>query len=121
MPVKYNTTVTTVGELAAEFVSAGILIFFGPDAPEELWEAAIITETAELEADIIRGDVISIGGVDHPVLSVGPVANDNLRNLGHLVIKFNGLDESELPGDVSLPVGPAPVINPGTRIVIEGN
>jgi PTS system glucitol/sorbitol-specific IIA component len=115
---KYRTTVTSVGEMAAEFAAEGILVFFGPDAPEELHEFAIITEHATLGAPVAPGDVVRVGGVGFPVLCVGPVANDNLSSLGHLVVKFNGLTEPELPGDVSLPAVQAPVIEPGTEIEI---
>jgi PTS system glucitol/sorbitol-specific IIA component len=120
MVVKYQTTVTWVGEFAAEFAAEGILVFFGPDAPEELHEFAILTEPAGLVAPVVAGDAVEIDGARFPVLCVGSVANDNLANLGHLVVKFNGLEEPELPGDVSLPAVAAPVIEPGSAVSIEG-
>ena len=55
-----------------------------------------------------------------PVLAVGTVANENLRNLGHLVLKFNGLSEAEMQGDVNVPEGAIPEIVPGTEIQITG-
>jgi glucitol/sorbitol PTS system EIIA component len=118
MTTKYHTTVTSVGEMAAEFAAEGILVFFGPDAPEELHEFAIITTAAELAAPIEVGDTVHIGEIGFPVLSVGAVANDNLAGLGHLVVKFNGLTEPELPGDVSLPAVGVPEIVAGTEVSI---
>lgn len=118
MTTKYHTTVTSVGEMAAEFAAEGILVFFGPDAPEELHEFAIITTASELSAPLEAGDVVQIADVEFPVLCVGPVANENLAGLGHLVVKFNGLTEPELPGDVSLPAVAAPVVSAGTEILI---
>ncbi|MGF1665887.1 MAG: PTS glucitol/sorbitol transporter subunit IIA [Acidimicrobiia bacterium] len=118
MTTKYHTTVTSVGEMAAEFAAEGILVFFGPDAPEELHEFAIITTAAELAAPVEIGDTVHIDKAEFPVLSVGAVANDNLAGLGHLVVKFNGLTEPELPGDVSLPAVGAPEITAGTVILI---
>jgi glucitol/sorbitol PTS system EIIA component len=118
MTVKYETITTSVGEMAAEFAAEGILVFFGPDAPEELHDFAILTEASGLASPIEPGDVVEIGGSAFPVVSVGSVANDNLAGLGHLVVKFNGLSEPELPGDVSLPAVPAPPIEVGTRIRI---
>lgn len=118
MTTKYHTTVTSVGEMAAEFAAEGILVFFGPDAPEELHEFAIITTAAELTAPVEVGDTVHVGDAGFPVLSVGPVANENLAGLGHLVVKFNGLTEPELPGDVSLPAVGAPEITAGTEILI---
>lgn len=64
------------------------------------------------------GDTVHIDKAEFPVLSVGAVANDNLAGLGHLVVKFNGLTEPELPGDVSLPAVGAPEIAAGTEILI---
>ena len=116
--VKYQTTVTKVGEMAAEFAAEGILVFFGPQAPEELHDFAIITTAAELGSPVERGDSVRIDEEEFPVLCVGPVANENLSGLGHLVVKFNGLTEPELPGDVSLPEVQAPLLGVGTEISI---
>ena len=119
MTITYQTTVTGVGQLAAEFADEGILVFFGSDAPEELHEFAILTDHSGPPARPVRaGDEVEIAGARFLVLCVGPVANDNLAGLGHLVVKFNGLTEPELPGDVSLPAVPAPTIEPGTVIRI---
>lgn len=118
---KYHTTVTSVGEMAGEFAEGGILVFFGPAAPEELHEFAIITEAAELRADVAPGDVLWVGDAEFGVVSVGALANSNIAELGHLVVKFNGLTEPELPGDVSVPSVPAPTVEAGTIIrITEG-
>lgn len=118
MTLKYQTTVTSIGEMASEFSAEGILVFFGPDAPEELHEFAIITGSAELHAPVETGDTVEIDAERFPVLCVGPVANENLGNLGHLVVRFNGLTEPELPGDVSLPAVEAPKLVVGSIITI---
>jgi len=120
MKVKYHTIVTGVGEMAAEFADAGILVFFGPDAPEELHEFAILTEASKLFANVEVGDIVVIGEAQYPTLCVGPIANQNVAHLGHLVVKFNGLLVPELPGDIILPAVPAPAVKPGTVIEILG-
>ena len=120
MNVKYETTVTAVGPMAVEFAAEGILVFFGTDAPEELHDFAILHEHTPNDHDVVAGDTLEIGGVDFTVTGVGDVANDNLRNLGHLVVKFNGLAETELPGEVSVTEGHAPTIEPGIVIRIKG-
>lgn len=118
---KYQATVTTVGEMAGEFAEGGILVFFGPAAPEELHEFAIITDAAELLSDVVPGDRLWVGEDAFPVVSVGALANTNIAELGHLVVKFNGLTEPELPGDVSVPEVPAPTVEPGIVIrITEG-
>ena len=118
---KYRTTVTAVGEIAGEFAEGGILVFFGPAAPEELHEFAIITDAAELRAAVEPRDVLWIADEQFPVVSIGDLANSNIAELGHLVVKFNGLNEPELPGDVSVPAVPAPTVEAGTVIrITEG-
>lgn len=118
MRVKYETTVTAVGPMAVEFAAEGILVFFGTNAPEELHEFAILHEHTPNEEDVIPGDKLAIDESEFTVTGVGDVANDNLRNLGHLVVKLNGLTETELPGEVSVTAGDAPNIEPGTDIRI---
>ena len=122
MRVKYETTVTAVGPMAVEFAAEGILVFFGTNAPEELHEFAILHEHTPNDEDVVPGDTLAIDESEFAVTGVGDVANDNLRNLGHLVVKLNGLTETELPGEVSVTAGDAPTIEPGTRIrIIAGD
>jgi PTS system glucitol/sorbitol-specific IIA component len=121
MTVKYETTVTQVGPMAVEFAAEGILVFFGTDAPEELHDFAILHQHTPNEDDVVPGDRLEIDGLVFMVTGVGDVANDNLRNLGHLVVKFNGLTQTELPGEVSVTEGEPPAIEPGTIIrITEG-
>ncbi len=117
---KYEATVSSVGETAAVFAAEGILVFFGPDAPEELHEFAIITDLGQLQGEVEVGDDLTVADHLFPIVGVGAVANQNLASLGHLVVKFNGLAETELPGDVSVGSQPAPVIEPGVRVAIFG-
>lgn len=115
---KYRMTVVSIGELAQEFLAEGIMVFFGTNAPEELQEHSIVHEHGELAADVVPGDTVVIDGNRFEVLAVGPVANGNLRNLGHLVLKFNGLTEPEMDGDVTVAETELPSVTIGTQIQI---
>jgi len=53
--VKYKATVLEIGPLVTEFIDAGILVFFGETAPQELKEFSIIHDGKELKADIVPG------------------------------------------------------------------
>lgn len=118
---KYTARITSIGELAGEFINEGILVFFSNTAPEELHEHAVVHDCTDPQTEEVKvGDTVSIGGHDFPVLAVGPVANDNLRSLGHLVLKFNGLSEPEMQGDVNVPEGEIPAIAPGSQLTITG-
>lgn len=100
--LKYRAKVTHIGELVTEFIDAGILVFFGEQAPQELRDFSIIHDGKELKADLEKGDVLYLDHVPYEILSIGPVANQNFANLGHLVVKFNGALEPEMPGDVTV-------------------
>ena len=118
---KYYARVTAIGELAGEFIAEGILVFFSNTAPEELQEHAVVHDRAEGQtADVQVGDTIRLGEHRFPVLAVGAVANENLRNLGHLVLKFNGMNEAEMQGDVNVPEVPIPEIGINTELEIIG-
>lgn len=118
---KYAARVTSIGELAGEFIAEGILVFFSSTAPEELQEHAVVHDNSDGQTDDVQvGDTIRIGDHRFPVLAVGTVANENLRNLGHLVLKFNGLQEAEMQGDVNVPEEAIPEIAPGTELEIIG-
>jgi PTS system glucitol/sorbitol-specific IIA component len=86
---KYAATVTYVGPLAGEFLAEQIVVLFGQNAPEELAEFSIIHDGVTLTAPFVAGDRVTLDRQPYVILAVGEVANDNLANLGHLVLKFN--------------------------------
>jgi PTS system glucitol/sorbitol-specific IIA component len=113
--VKYTARITGIGPLLSEFTEAGVLVFFGPNAPEELTEFAVIHDGQFLAEPVVAGDVFSIGGERYRVLAVGAVANQNLAALGHFIIKFNGATEPEMPGDICAEARSLPVLAVGMR------
>lgn len=123
MTTRLDTTVTGVGEMAGEFFDAEIMVLFGEDAPPELLDVAVVHRPEGDVRPVLVGDTITISGSNEStmaVLAVGDVVNENLRNLGHLVMKRNGQDIASLPGDLCCTEGPIPLIQPGDRIVIHG-
>lgn len=117
---KYHATIQSVGELAGEFIAEGILVFFATTAPEELQETALVHDcTDKPAAPVEPGDRVRLDHHAYRVLAVGTVANANLENLGHLVLKFNGLTEPEMEGDVTLAALPVPDLGPGSTLTIE--
>ena len=118
--IKYQAKVTEIGPLVTEFIEAGILVFFGEGAPPELVEFSIIHDGKNLEKDLEAGDVIHIDKEVFKILAVGEVANENFRNLGHLIIKFNGKSKVELPGDVCVEQKKVPGVEVGSSLEIIG-
>ena len=117
--IKYQGKILSIGPLVEEFTKAGILVFFGEDAPDELLEFSIIHDAKDLKEPLAIGDNVSINHEKFRVLAVGDVANINLGNLGHLILKINGDDTARLPGDVNLEEKPIPEIRVGMEIKIE--
>ena len=116
--VKYEMRVVEIGPLVPEFVEAKILVFFKVGAPPELAEFSILHEPGDFFTDVETGDHIIVGENDYQVTAVGEVANKNIRDLGHLIMKANGRSEPELPGDVCVEDKELPPISVGTVIRI---
>ena len=118
--VRYDTVVTAVGSMVSEFVAAGVLVWFGEGAPEELHDFSVLHRPTVTAGGVEPGDEVRLGDTVLTVLAVGPVANDNLVNLGHLDLKASGETEPPLPGDVCVDKVPLPEVRPGTRLTITG-
>ena len=116
--VKYEARVTGIGPLVAEFSDSHILVLFREGAPEELAEFSILHDGVVLHAPLTPGDTIALDDTTFGVLAVGDVANSNLANLGHLVMKFNGETAPEMPGDVCIEARPIPPLQIGSRLRI---
>lgn len=117
--VKFEGQVTAVGPYVVEFIESKILVLFGESVPEELVEFSIL-HNGRLIAPLMEGDTLYLDTKQYRVLAVGLIANDNLASLGHVVLKFNGLLEPEMPGDICLEVRDIPVITTGTVLRVEG-
>lgn len=116
---KYETKVTKLGPVTQDFIAEGILVFFQMNVPDELAEIAILHTHNQLQQEVVAGDKLIIDDQPLTILCVGEVANENLANLGHFVVKFNGLTQPEMPGDISVPSDvPVPHIAPGTIVKI---
>ena len=112
--IRYATVVTQVGPLVQDFVEKGLLVFFGENAPAELHDFSVLHRPDVQSGGLSVGDVIVLDGHHFPILAVGSVANDNLVNLGHIDLKFNGQSTPPLAGDVCLPKTTPPNLRPGS-------
>lgn len=116
--IKYEMRVVEIGPLVSEFVEAKILVFFKTGAPPELAEFSILHEPSDFFMDVQVGDRILFGQDSYEIKAVGDVANKNIRELGHLIMKCNGLTTAELPGDVCVEDKELPSIKVGTVVRI---
>ena len=109
MTVIYQTTITRIGASATDALSDQMLITFREGAPADLEE----------KGELHPGLQFTLGQHRYPVTAVGSVAEDNLRELGHVTLRFDGLNEAEFPGTVHV-AGPVPDdIAPGSVLKFE--
>ena len=118
--LKLRSRVVSIGDAVEEFRSAGVLVFFQEGAPDELAEFSVLHAATINLATVAPGDSLRLGAETFDVLAVGDVANENLANLGHLVVKANGRTELEMLGDVCVDAKPLPHLNVGDEIEILG-
>lgn len=97
----WTTTVTRIGTDAQEMFDAGVLILFAEPVPPALGDVSVVhTPLAAPTREIQVGDVFVVAGREHPVEEVGEKATENLRELGHVVLYLNTVDQKLLPGAV---------------------
>lgn len=116
MKTVYESTFVAIGGCAAEALDDHFLITFGEGAPGDIADYCFIHRPEHRgDAPFVAGAVISIGTQNWPVTAVGDVAEVNLRELGHITVKFDGATAAEFPGTVHV-AGQTPAgIEPGQK------
>ncbi|HEM6629458.1 TPA: PTS glucitol/sorbitol transporter subunit IIA [Citrobacter farmeri] len=107
MTVIYQTTITRIGQSAPDALCDQMLITFREGAPADIEEFCFIHCHGELNGPLQPGARFELGQHRYPVTAVGSVAEQNLRELGHITLRFDGLSEAEFPGTVHV-AGPVP-------------
>ncbi len=103
--MKYRATITSWGPDALGFLEeegCHFLIIFNEDAPPELAEIAVLHTKAELTADPVVGDTLTLCGKTFKITAIGDEALHTLRQLGHCTLTFTGGSEPERPGCIML-------------------
>lgn len=122
METIYLTEITELGPEVPEFLETGLLILFKAGAPPELAEMSALHEPESLrEEPPAVGDILAIGNQELRITAVGEKAWKNVRELGHVVLKFNGQDQTELPGEIYVEEtdGLSKLFQPGARMEIK--
>ena len=114
----YSSKIVRLGEQSGLFLAEGIVVFFGDNAPEELQDVAVVHKLNPVNGEIVVGTTIELSGETLKVTAIGQVANENFKNLGHLVLKLDSAEEAALPGDVSCSYSKIPEIVLGDTINI---
>jgi PTS system glucitol/sorbitol-specific IIA component len=115
----YSTTVQELGVNVHSFKEAKMLIMFNENAPEELREYCILHRGNELTDTVQAGDIFRLGSAEYKVVYVGSEVQKNLKNLGHITLRFNANEEGEgLEGSLYLEDKPIVDVVPGDEISI---
>lgn len=107
MSVIYQTTITRIGECATNALVDRMLITFREGAPADVEAFCFIHCHGDLQGVLQPGALFELGEKRYPVTAVGEVAELNLRELGHITLRFDGKTEAEYPGTVHVD-GPVP-------------
>ena len=102
MSVQFKTRVTAVGPEVADLAEGGVVILFADGAPPELAEVSILHSVDGEPSDAIPplGSVIQIGDVSAKITGIGDYAWQKVKDIGHVVITFNGANKVERPGEI---------------------
>ncbi len=121
MTMLYRTEVTRIGEYASDALSDHMMILFNDNAPADVADYCFIHPHAALTGTILPGANLVLAGLRYPVTAVGDVVNQNLAELGHITIRFDGGDVAEYPGTVHVQGTCPDALATGIEIIFEMN
>ena len=98
----YNVEIIKVGECAAEALSDDMLILFNDSVPTDAAEYCFVHNHDALKGDIVVGGNVVIDGSAYPITAVGDAVNQNLGNLGHITLRFDGAENADFVGSLHL-------------------
>lgn len=91
----YSTTVKAQGPMAKDFIGEKMIILFNENAPAELAEFCVTHTGNKLTDTIEKGDILEISGQQYTIVEVGNQVQKNLKDLGHIALRFNNNEEGE--------------------------
>ncbi len=96
----FDSEVVSVGREVSEFVATHLVILFGEGVPAELADVSVVHHSRFIDRGpvLIAGNSIELGESLFVIDEVGDAAEENLRQLGHVVL-VEGNDPI-LPGQV---------------------
>ena len=116
----YSTKIVGIGGEVAKFTSLVkmLVIFDDSMVLPELRDFSVLHSGNKITDVIKPGDVLQIAGSEFKILSVGNEVNNNIKSLGHIVIKFNDDRDDLLEGSIHVEDKPIPKIRIGDEIAI---
>ena len=116
----YSTKIVGIGGEVAKFTSLVkmLVIFDDSMVLPELREFSVLHSGNKLTDVIKPGDILKVADAEFKILRVGNEVNNNIKSLGHIVIKFNDDRDDLLEGSIHVEDKPIPKIRIGDEIAI---
>lgn len=116
----YSSKIVGIGGEVGKFTSLVkmLVIFDDSMVLPELRNFSVLHSGNKLTDVIKAGDFLQIADNKFKILRVGNEVNNNIRSLGHIVIKFNDDKEELLEGSLHVEDKPIPKIRIGDEIAI---
>lgn len=111
----FSETVSEIG-VNANNQSANLLIFYGESAPNELKEYCLLLPRHHLEEKICPSDYFCIDNQKYKITAVGNKASEQLRDIGHLTVYFDGAKEPTQSGAIYVERSDYPFFDNGSVI-----
>ena len=119
----YSTKIVGVGGEVPRFIDVAKMMVIFDDSMvfPELREFSVLHSGNHLDGEIKPGDILKIVDSEFKIIKIGNDVQNNLKNLGHIVIKFDGGAGDLLEGSVHVEEKPVPKIQIGDEIsILEG-
>ena len=116
----YSTKIVGIGGEVEKFTTLVkmLVIFDDSMVLPELREFSVLHSGNKLTDTIKPGDILKIADAEFKILKVGNEVNNNIKSLGHIVIKFNNDRDDLLEGSIHVEDKPIPKIRIGDEIAI---
>ncbi len=118
--VIYETTITSIGKCAADFLVQDMMVTFLDNCPLDFKEFCYLHNQNLLFEEIRVDDTFYIEGTKFQVLGLGQVVNENLVSLGHITISFIDIVPSQkMGGTLYVKKGPQVNLSVGSKMIIK--
>lgn len=119
MKTLYESTFISIGSSAPESIEDNFIITFGEGAPEDIAAYCFIHRNEiNKNGNIVPGALLNLGDDHYPITAVGEVARENLSELGHITVNFDGAGKAEFPGTIHVMGSPPMAIRLGQKLRI---
>lgn len=117
--MKYDVTVTAIGDLVLQFMRLrNSLIIFDLDVPYNYANMVVSHTKSAVTAEPAVGDHVTIADREYTIAEIGDEAIKNLKEHGHVTFLFGDNRKVQQPGEISLTGDKAPRVMVGDQIQI---